>query len=117
MPKEVMMVFKDKDAFRLSRSAEDREKDKGKIFTIRLNAKETTQLAKDMKILNQVKPSTCLKQLALIGSFVLHNDKIGLILSYIMGNLRRNQALGILDPTTEIDLNVTQNKENCDTTN
>jgi len=104
-----MVDFKfEKEPFRVSRDQEERDTDKGKIFTIRLNAMETTQLKQDMKILRQVKPSTALKQLALIGSFVLHSDKIGRLLGFILGNIRRNEQTGITDTDTEIEANVTQ---------
>jgi hypothetical protein len=96
----------EQDKFRLSREQEERAKDKRKIFTVSLNDKEIEGLKRDMKLLNQTKPSTALKQLAKIGSYVLHRDKIGFLITVIRDNQRRNKKTGIIDPNPEIEANV-----------
>ena len=75
----------------------DEEENKVDSFTIRLNIEERKQLEIDKKILEQPKDSTATKQLARIGSFVLHDDKIGHILRQVLGNRRRNKRLGIAE--------------------
>ena len=64
-------------------------------FTIRLNAEERTQLEEDKRILEQVKDSTAMKQLAKIGSIVIHDPKMKLIFSTVFKNKRCNRRLGI----------------------
>ena len=102
------MVFKDKDAFRLSRPIEEREKDKRKVFGVSLNLEEIQMLKDDMKLLAQSKPSTAFKQIWEIGHFVIHNDKIGKIIAVRLANLRRNERIGLIDIEAEIEANVKQ---------
>jgi hypothetical protein len=66
-------------------------------FTVRLNAAERAALEADKKILNQPKDSTALKQLARIGSKVIHDDLIGSVVKEVTDNKRRNERLGIND--------------------
>lgn len=73
------------------------EKSKKEALTIRLNEEERNQLDYDKKILQQVKDSTAMKQLAQIGSKVLHDKKIAEIIDIILGNKRRNKRIGIVD--------------------
>jgi hypothetical protein len=68
-----------------------------KRFTVRLNEEEQKMLAEDMRILKQEKDSTALKQLAMIGHFVIHEDVTGRILRLVLANKRRNERLGIPD--------------------
>ena len=95
--------FKDKTPFYRTRYDEERESDKGKIFTIRLNELEKKQLKEDMKLLKQVKPSTTLKQLWKVGRTVLHNNQTGSIIRIVLGNVVRNERIGIEDVNTEIE--------------
>lgn len=99
----------DKAKFRLYREQSERDKDKGKIFTLRLNELEKKQLKSDMKILRQVKPSTTLKQLWQVGRNVLHDKKTGAVVQIILANYRRNEKIGLIDTNSEIDSNVTLN--------
>lgn len=71
------------------------------IFTIRLNKEDREMLNKAKLLIKQQKDSTCLKQLARLGSIVLHEQKTTLILDTILNNERRNKRTGI----SEIDLN------------
>jgi hypothetical protein len=64
---------------------------------VRLNAAERAALEADKKILNQPKDSTALKQLARIGSKVIHDDLIGSVVKEVTDNKRRNERLGIND--------------------
>lgn len=76
---------------------EERAKEKGTTFTIYLNEAEYEQLKKDMIVLEQKKDSTAIKQLWLIGSNLLHDQKTGLIIRTLFINKRRNKRLGISD--------------------
>lgn len=66
-------------------------------FNVRLNEEERKQFNEDKKFLEQTKDSTAFKQLAAIGSVVLHDKKIAQILGVVVGNHRRNKRLGIVD--------------------
>ena len=66
-------------------------------FTVRLNQEERKQFNEDKEILEQAKDSTAFKQLAAIGSIVIHEKKIGQILAVTTGNTRRNKRLWIVD--------------------
>ena len=66
-------------------------------FTVRLNEEERKQLEEDKVIINQKKDSTAIKQLAKIGSIVLHDKKIGQIIGVIFKNSRNNKRSGIAD--------------------
>lgn len=66
-------------------------------FTIRLNDEERKQLEEDKKILQQKKDSTAIKQLASIGSKVIHDQKIAEIVAVVTSNKRKNKRLGIED--------------------
>jgi hypothetical protein len=70
------------------------------IFTIRLNKEEREILNKAKLFLRQPKDGTAIKQLARLGSLVLHEEKMALILDVILNNNRRNQRTGI----NEIDI-------------
>ena len=75
----------------------DEEGKKVDSFTIRLNIEERHQLKEDKKLLEQPKDSTAMKQLATIGSIVIHDKKMREILGVVLGNRRRNKRLGIVD--------------------
>ena len=66
-------------------------------FNVRLNKEERKQFNEDKEILEQSKDSTAFKQLAAIGSIVLHDKKTAQILAIATGNTRRNKRLGIAD--------------------
>ena len=66
-------------------------------FTIRLNEAERIQLEADKKIIEQTKDSTALKQLALIGSNVIHEKKIIALLGTLFKNKRNNKRIGVVD--------------------
>lgn len=70
------------------------------VFTIRLNIEDREMLNKAKLLMKQQKDSTALKQLARLGSIVLHEEKTSLILDTILNNERRNKRIGI----DEIDL-------------
>lgn len=75
----------------------DEEDKSTDTFTIRLNPDERVQLEEDKKILEQTKDSTAMKQLARIGSKVIHDKKIAEIVAIIQGNKRKNKRLGLAD--------------------
>lgn len=66
-------------------------------FTVRLNKEERIQLEADKQILQQTKDSTAIKQLAAIGSKVIHSQETKEILEIVQGNKRRNKRLNIVD--------------------
>ena len=68
-------------------SLEEKEK---LIYTIRLNKEEKQNLDIAMKLLNQPKQSTAIKQLALIGLDCLQDQKMILPLNIISANFRKN---------------------------
>lgn len=72
------------------------------VFTVRLNDKEKKMLFEDRKFLKQIKQSTALKQMWMIGRIVLHDPKIAKILEVVTGNLSRNERIGLVDPIETI---------------
>jgi len=77
------------------RDQEERDKDKGKVFTIRLNEEEVRNLKTAQNIMQQEKDSTTLKQLAMFGLYVLHDRSTAYILKVLGDNLRKNKRTGI----------------------
>lgn len=82
-------------AFTPTRDEEERSKDTGKVFTIRLNAEELENLRQAQNILQQEKDSTTLKQLAMFGLYVLHDRSTAYILSVLGDNIRKNKRIGL----------------------
>jgi len=66
-------------------------------FTMRFNKEERTRFEADKLILKQKKDSTAMKQLASLGSIVIHDPKMKRNLEIILGNSRRNKRSGIAD--------------------
>ena len=66
-------------------------------FTIRLNKEERIQLNADKAIIEQAKDSTAMKQLASIGSKVIHEPKIAELLATLFKNKRNNKRSGIAE--------------------
>lgn len=81
--------------FTVTRLDEERAEDKGKVLSVRLNDEELKRLEEDARILRQEKPATALKQLAAIGSIVIHGQETRAILEVLFNNERRNKRLGI----------------------
>lgn len=82
-------------AFTPMKLQEERDED-SKVFTIRLNREEMLQFEEAGKVLQQEKPGTILKQLALIGlQDVLHDQKVRLVLGIGFKNKEKNDRLGI----------------------
>ena len=74
---------------------EDKDDSKGKVFTIRLNAEEIENLREAQNVLQQEKDSTALKQLAMVGLYVLHDRSMAYVLGVLNDNIRKNKRLGI----------------------
>lgn len=68
---------------------EERDKDKGKTFTVWMSDEEYSQLQKDMEFIHEPKPSTALKQLAKIGSNLLGQPSTACIVETLFINKRR----------------------------
>lgn len=64
-------------------------------ITIWLNEDERSLLDNAKKILMQPKDSTALKQLAIIGSKTIGDDKIDQFRGFLLNNVRKNKRLGI----------------------
>ena len=75
------------------------EEKKIDAFTVRFNKEERLQFEEDKKILQQVKDSTALKQLARIGSFVIHDKKTLAIITVLFKNKKNNSRLNIVEYT------------------
>ena len=88
----------ERPAFTPMKLEEERDED-SKVFTIRLNKEEMMQFEEAGRALQQEKPSTIIKQLALIGlNDVLHDQKVKLILGIGFKNKDKNDRLGIATP-------------------
>ena len=74
---------------------EEKQEDKGTVFTVRLNNEEIALLTNARRILRQPKDSTCLKQLALIGYKSITEPKTEALIETIFSNKRKNERLGI----------------------
>jgi len=83
----------EKKPFRKYDLNEDK-KDKRDIVSVDLGTFRK-QLEKDKNLLRQTKDSTAIKQLAMIGSFVIHDKKMEGILDIVFNNSRKNERLGI----------------------
>lgn len=81
--------------FTPTRLQEERDQDTDRVLSVRLNKAELVRLEEDAKILRQEKPATALKQLAEIGSIVIHDPQTMAILEAVFENQRRNERLGI----------------------
>lgn len=75
----------------------DTDNKKKDIVSVKLNAAERKQLEKDKSIIKQTKDSTAIKQLAAIGSKVIHDKKTREVLDIILNNSRKNERLGIVE--------------------
>jgi len=73
------------------------EEKKADSFTVRLNEQERAELERCKGILEQKKDSTALKQMAIIGAFVIHSTPTGRVLEFLFINKRRNKDRGIVD--------------------
>jgi len=87
--------YSDTPAFTPTKFQEERDKEKGKIFTIRLNEEEVKALRQAQNIMQQEKQSTTLKQLAMFGLYVLHDRSTAYILDVLGHNIRKNKRIGI----------------------
>ena len=88
----------ERPAFTPLKLEEERDED-SKVFTIRLNKAEMAQFEEAGRVLQQEKPGTIIKQLALIGlQDVLHDQKVRLVLGIGFKNKDKNDRLGIATP-------------------
>jgi len=87
----------EKEPFRSYTLDEDKEEAGAKVLAVRLNKNELTRLQEDMKLIQQPKDSTALKTLAELGSIVIHDEKIALIMATMFKNKRNNKRVGIAE--------------------
>lgn len=67
------------------------------VVSIKLNKEEREWLEKQKVELQQEKDATVFKQLASIGSEVIHDTPAGTYFKTVLGNLRRNKRIGIVE--------------------
>ena len=65
------------------------------VIALRLNSEDREMLNNAKLVMKQQKDSTAIKQLARLGSNVLHDPKTLFILDTIFNNERRNRRIGI----------------------
>jgi hypothetical protein len=94
--------------FTRTRLDEERQDDNGRVLSVRLNDEELARLEEDARLLRQEKPATALKQLAEIGSFVIHSPETTAVLEAVFNNERRNKRLGIQIADPRFKANVGQ---------
>jgi hypothetical protein len=88
----------ERQPFTPTRDQEERDKDKGKVFTIRLNEKELEMLEAVKKVLSQPKDGTALKLAFEVGFIVLHTPPTDKIIPTIFKNKANNWRTGASDP-------------------
>jgi len=106
-----MLIFNETPFQRMT-PGDDPKKD---TFNVHLNIEERAQLNADKLLLQQTKDSTALKQLASIGSKVLHDPLLGGFALIIMDNIRRNARSGVMQEEGQRRAKVQQKAEDCDT--
>jgi hypothetical protein len=104
----VLTHEKKESRFHGTRLDEEKGEDRGRILSVRLELAELARLEQDARILRQEKPSTALKQLAEIGSIVIHDPQTRAVLEVIFENQRRNERLGIQVADPSFGANVGQ---------
>lgn len=67
------------------------------IFTCSMNKQDREMLNKAKLLMKQPKDSTALKQLAWLGSYVLHEHLTGKAIELIIENKRRAERIGITE--------------------
>lgn len=70
---------------------------KADTFTVRLNKEERVLLDADKLLVENVKDSTVIKFLWMLGRDVLHDNKKGLYIRTLLKNLKNNKRAGIHD--------------------
>ena len=77
---------------------EEERDEKPDVFTIRLNKDQREEFNQAKKVIEQIKDSTAMKQLAWIGiANVIHDKKTAMILSSLFKNKRNNKRNNIVD--------------------
>lgn len=83
-----------KEPFTKYKLDEEKERETGKIFTIRLNAEEIKELQMAKKVIKQPKDSSAIKTLAKIGFGVLQGKSPAWIIELALNNIQRNKRSG-----------------------
>ena len=86
----------EKKPFENYKEQEDRNKEKSKVITIRLNLKELKDLEELGKLLRQEKLGTVIKQLMMLGSNVLHDPQTEQLVETLFKNELNNKRQGII---------------------
>ncbi len=87
----------EKQRFTPYKDQEERDKEKSKVITIRLNIEELKDLEELAKLLRQEKLGTTVKQLMKLGSHVLHTPQTAWLVDTLFINERNNKRLGIIN--------------------
>lgn len=82
---------KTQEPFTSYKLEEERQKGKGRTFTVWMSDEEYAELQKDMAFINEPKPSTALKQLAKIGSNLLGEPSVKSVIDTLFINKRRRE--------------------------
>lgn len=85
----------EKPIFTPTKDQEERDKEKSKVYTIRLNDKEIKRLEEASLTLQQEKLTTVIKQLVNLGLSVLQDKRSLNLLNVILQNKERNERIGI----------------------
>lgn len=87
----------EKEAFVPYKDQDERDQEKSKVITIRLNVDELRDLEELGKLLRQEKLGTVIKQLMKLGSHVLHDPQTEWLVETLFINERNNKRLGIIN--------------------
>ena len=86
----------DKNPFTPYKHQEERDQEKSKVITIRLNREELADLEILGKLIKQEKLGTVIKQVMSIGVIVLQQPQTALIVSTLFKNDTNNKRQGII---------------------
>jgi len=85
--KELFVPYKDQ---------EERDKERSKVITIRLNLEELRDLEELAKLLRQEKLGTTVKELMKLGAHVLHTPQTAYLIDTLFINEKNNKRMGII---------------------
>jgi len=86
----------EKKLFSPYKEQEERDGEKSKVITIRLNVDELKDLEELGKLLRQEKLGTVIKQLMKVGSLVLHSPETAYLTEVLFKNEDNNKRNGII---------------------
>lgn len=91
-----MSQFANPKPFQPMRTEEERSKDSSEVYSVRLNKEEEALILSVEQYVQQAKPTTLIKQLALIAARrVLRDEEMRDFLIVAVNNTRRNMETGV----------------------